>query len=73
MIIPHRNSSIPLPQRMVVKFYNCTNTMRTANDTPRIPVHAAQKQLVPGLRYFYISLNSTSFKIKIIRRNIMFL
>ena len=34
----------------VVKFYNYTNTMRTctdairtANDTPRIPVHAAYK------------------------------
>ena len=35
-------------QRMVVKFYNytntvrtCTDTMRTANDTPRIPVPVA--------------------------------
>ena len=35
-------------QRIVVKFYNytntmrtCTDTMRTANDTPRIPVHTA--------------------------------
>ena len=34
--------------RTVVKFYNCTNTMRTctdairtANDSPRIPAHAA--------------------------------
>ena len=25
------------------KIYNHTNTMRTANDTPRIPVDAAQK------------------------------
>ena len=43
-IIPHRNSSVPQPQRMVVKFYKYTNTIRTcrdANDTPRIPVHAA--------------------------------
>ena len=27
---------------MVVTFYNYTNRMRTANDTPRIPVHAAK-------------------------------
>ena len=45
-IIPHRNASVP--KRMVVKVYNYTNTMqtctdmmRTANDTLRIPVHAA--------------------------------
>ena len=58
---------------MVVKFYNhtntmrtCTDTMRTANDTPRIPVPAQHKrQLITGLRYFCISLNSTCFKIKI--------
>ena len=28
-------------QRMFVKFYNFTDTKQSANDTPRIPVHAA--------------------------------
>ena len=32
-IVPHRNASVPQPQRMVVKFYSYTNTMRTANET----------------------------------------
>ena len=40
-IIPHRNASAPWPQRLVVKFYNHTNTMRFADDTPGIRVHAA--------------------------------
>ena len=39
-IIPHRDASVPQPQRMIVKFYSCTNTKESANDTPRIPVHA---------------------------------
>ena len=36
--IPYQNASVPLQQRMVVKFYNCTNTKRTTNDTRKIPV-----------------------------------
>ena len=50
MITPHRNASVLKLQRMVVKFYNytntvrtCTDTMRTVNVTKRIRVYAAEK------------------------------
>ena len=53
---------------------NVYGTMRTANGTPlEYQFMQHRRQLITGLRYFCISLNSTSFKIKIITRNIMFL
>ena len=80
-----RNHGVSLPpppraQRMAVKFYNytntmrtCTDTMRTANDTQEYQFMQHERQLITRPRYFCISLNSTCFKIKIITRNIMFL
>ena len=51
----------------------CTDKVRTENNTQRIPVHAAEKQLIAGPRYFCISLNSACFEIKIITRGMFFL
>ena len=53
------------------KFYNyantmrmCTDTMRTASDTPRIPVHAAYRRVDYRDEIFLHRLNSTCFRIK---------
>ena len=47
--------------------------MRNANDPQEYQFVQHKRQLIPWLRYFYISLNSTCFKIKIITRNIVFM
>ena len=58
---------------MVAKFHNHTNTMRTANDTPRIPVHAAQMTVDYRPEVFlYHAKQCIFFEIKIITRDIMF-
>ena len=47
-------------------------TMRTANDTPRIPVHAAQKTVDSRAEVFLHQSEQYMFQNQIITRNIMF-
>ena len=49
------------------------DTMRTANDTREVSVHAAYKIEDYWAEVFLHSLSSTSSKVKIIRINILFL
>ena len=72
--------SVSQPQREVVRFSNCTHTKqmsadvkRTTDDSPRIPVHAAQKTGRYRAEIFLYSLNSTCSKIGKITRNILLL
>ena len=46
--------------------------MRTANDTPSVPVCAAQKTVDNWPEVFSIMLNSAYFEIKMITKDIMF-
>ena len=58
---------------MAVKFYNCTNTKRTVNDTPRIAVHEAWKRVDHRAEILLLSPDKTCFRIKIITINTLFL
>ena len=56
---------------LVVKFYNCTNTnrkstdtKRTANDVPRIPVHCSIEDRRLSAEVFLHGLNSICSKLE---------